>query len=112
MPFQNIVVPCRIDVPLSEIPNEARVEGVNYGSDGTVRQNADTIGLRLQWSKGETGHVSIASCRMIAGYPGGYMPEESHLMNEALWSSLDRLAINELIKTLRQARDDAFGKDA
>lgn len=64
-------------------------------------------GLRLQWSKGNTGHVQAVTTPMTGG-----MPEEGFLgSDDAKWVDLNRHSINELIRHLRQARDDAFGKD-
>lgn len=64
-------------------------------------------GLRLQWSKGGTGHVQAVAAPMVGG-----MPEENFLAtDEAKWVDLNRQSINDLIRHLRQARDDAFGKD-
>lgn len=73
----------------------------------------ETNGLRLQWSKGETGHVQVVTTRFLPSGLGrqGWMPEESDL-DTARWASLDRSTLNDLIRHLRQARDDAFGRDA
>lgn len=39
-------------------------------------------------------------------------PGESILPGfDSLWASLDRSGVNRLIKALRKARDDAFGRD-
>lgn len=79
-----------------------------YIEDGLDRREVPVNGLRLQWSKGDAGHVQIASCEMTNGMPEGeYL--DSHA---ARWAGLDRYTINQLIRELRQARDDAFGKDA
>lgn len=63
----------------------------------------DENGVRLQWAR--DSHVQIVAAPFIDG-----MPEEGTL-NTAYWASLDRYSINQLIKHLRCARDQAFGKD-
>lgn len=98
MPYQNIVKPVR-----REIDN----------ADGLpVETTIDTNGLRITWAR-EGMLVQLVGCPMIAGYtPEGYMPEEEWLASdEAKWVSLGRYEINELIRTLRRARNAAFGTD-
>lgn len=97
MPYANIVIP---------------VWDYSTRVDGLPRA-LDTNGVRLQWSKGEGGHAQIVTARFL---PGGeqWMPEREGEggLDTAQWAVLDRSTINELIRQLRQARDDAFGKDA
>lgn len=96
MPYANIVIPVwdhSVPVKRGELPH-AR----------------ETNGVRLQWSKGETGHVQLVTTVFKPG-SAQWMPEQDDL-DIALWTSLDRRTINQLIQHLRQARDDAFGKDA
>lgn len=61
-------------------------------------------GVRLQWMK--DSHVQVAVLPMESG-----MPDEAN-RESASWSTLDRAGLNQLIRRLRQARDDAFGADA
>ena len=56
--------------------------------------------VKLGWSK-EGEHVEIAIMREA--------DDEVH--NERWHSQLDRTGINRLIRILRQARDDAYGRD-
>lgn len=64
-------------------------------------------GIRIQWTKGESGHVQLVTAPMINGMPEGTFLDST----EAKWTILSRHEINETIRALRQARDDAFGKD-
>ena len=97
MPYANIVIPAW-DSP------------VNDPGLASAPQRVEANGVRLQWSKGEGGHVQVVTARFLPGSPG-YMPDTDSL-EAAQWATLDRHTINELIRNLRQARDDAFGKDA
>lgn len=63
-------------------------------------------GMRVQWQK--DSHVQIVATPFLDG-----MPEEETLHAETTyWATLDRKGLNDLITTLRKARDDAYGKDA
>lgn len=83
-------------------------------------RNTDSY-VRVGWSKGEGDHVQIATAvpadskkvRIL------FYDEETKNWNEydpiedqGLFVQLDRFGINRLIRTLRKARDDAFGADA
>lgn len=103
MPYANIVI------PVWQTP----IEGPGLASSP---QPLETNGLRLQWSKGETGHVQVVTTRFKPGefqLNPTWMPEREGEfgLDTAQWASLDRATINDLIRHLRQARDDAFGKD-
>lgn len=63
----------------------------------------DDSAVKVGWSK-EAEHVEIAVVHHRDGAEGS---DES----EAWHSQFDRIGLNRLIRTLRQARDDAFGKD-
>ena len=41
----------------------------------------------------------------------GYIPTEGNSSEMGLWATLDRDGINTLIRVLRRARDQAFGRD-
>lgn len=60
--------------------------------------------VRLGWSK-EAGHVELATIN-VDGQVLHPTPE-----GNGWFVALDRYGINRLIKCLRQARDDAFGRD-
>jgi hypothetical protein len=62
----------------------------------------DDSAVKVGWSK-EAEHVEIAVVHHRDGTPGGEA--------DAWHSQFDRIGINRLIRTLRQARDDAFGRD-
>ena len=61
--------------------------------------------VELTWSK-ETGHIQMATLA-----PSDYEGEPDSLTN-GWYVTLDRHHINKLIKSLRRARDQAFGADA
>lgn len=71
-------------------------------------------GVRLQWSR-EASHVQVSVQVMSWGTADGAsqpMVEGGHARNEAqLWATLNRHEINLLIKRLREARDQSFGRD-
>lgn len=73
----------------------------------TKHGDPDTQGTvaRIGWSR-ETGHVELATVRDDSQKlePG---PEAN-----GWFMQLDRDGINRLIRTLRKARDQAFGADA
>jgi hypothetical protein len=67
----------------------------------------DMAALKVGWSK-ETGHLELAICE----YENGHFVE--HALNDETtprYIQVDRAGVNRMIKVLRQARDDAFGKD-
>lgn len=62
-------------------------------------------GVRLQWAR--DSHVSV----VVAPFTDK-MPEEDTLKADTtFWAELNRTQINDLIRHLRTARDQAFGKD-
>jgi hypothetical protein len=69
------------------------------GATSTLHLVSDAF-LKVGWGR-ETSHVQVAVC--TDGDPDGM--EAQHL-------SLDRAGINRLIRTLRKARDAAYGSDA
>lgn len=71
-------------------------------------------GLRLQWGRDQM-EVSLAVKPMTWGSGGG-APEpmvegDDPPESPAQWVSLGRYEINELIRTLRVARDQSCGRD-
>ena len=65
----------------------------------------DDSAVKVGWTKG-LAHVEVAVVHHRDGAEGGELdPDCWH-------SQLDRDGLNRLIKTLRKARDDAYGKDA
>lgn len=57
----------------------------------------------VQWSRHQFVSVGVE-----AG--GDY--DEPNVPRPSLWFDLDRAGINQMIRTLRKARDQAFGADA
>ena len=82
----------------------------------------DTDALKVGWSK-EVGHVELAVCQMVEGsfVEHGFLdgPQEETDCDKRVrlalltprYIQMDREGLNRLIRTLRQARDDAFGRD-
>lgn len=60
----------------------------------------DTLAIKVGWSK-EQEHVGLCVLDKATD-PDGF--EAQHI-------NLDRAGLNRLIKVLRQARDDAYGRD-
>jgi hypothetical protein len=85
----------------------------------------DSDAVKVGWSK-ESEHVELAVVQSVAGsfvehgfedmlQAGGETDPEKLLAIGRLtprYLQLDRNGCNRLINTIRQARDDAFGKDA
>ena len=63
----------------------------------------DDSAVKVGWTKGQC-HVEIA---VVRDRDGG-----SEFDSDAWHSQFDRDGLNRLIRTLRKARDDAFGADA
>lgn len=71
--------------------------------DGTETPTAiDSSVIKIGWGR-DSNHCEIA---IVAD------PDSDTAEFEARHSQLDRAAINRLIRTLRKARDAAFGSDA
>lgn len=94
------------------------------GSDGPVETATwDTDAIKVGWSK-EAAHVEVAVVQMVEGLyvEHGFLLEDGADISteeavrlaklEPRYIQLDRHGINRLIRSLRKARDDAFGKDA
>lgn len=68
--------------------------------ENTQHQVAASVG----WSRQQSGgHVQLATIRN--GKEGSFAPEDG------LYMDMDRAAISRLIRLLRRARDQAFGRD-
>ena len=84
-----------------------------YGPD----ESAESI-VEVGWSR-EAGHVQLATrCieasthetyRPASPEPGTVVPDLS--FHDGFYVQLDRRGINGLIRNLRRARDQAFGRD-
>ena len=82
-----------------------------------VRANAEApegaIGgytvVEVGWSR-ETGHVQIVT-KCLNDLGGRLVEDEGIHYTDGMYASLDRRSINTLIRHLRRARDQAFGRD-
>ena len=85
-------------------------EGPVFGPESPARSV-----LEVRWSR--NGFVEIGSRIVHAADLSAYVPTEQERpdLNGAaipgLYMALDRAAINETIRHLRRARDQAFGRD-
>lgn len=105
-------------VPLSVVHDET-------GAPKTAElATMDSDAIKVGWSK-ESEHVELAVCQMVDGLfvEHGFLSEigleeenPAAMLRLAQltprYIQMDRAGLNRLISTLRQARDDAFGKDA
>lgn len=88
-----------------------------------VYDSCEMFDLEVGWSRegesvqlGITTHSGISIADWLAGQSenrGRSVVEQlaSPAGFPSLWASLDRAQINRLIKSLRKARDDAYGRD-
>lgn len=95
---------------------------VSSDSDAVEFGEMEKDAVKVGWSK-EAGHVELAVCQMVEGsfVEHGFLLEQgadigteeavrlAHLTPRYI--RLDRSGINHLIRLLRQARDDAYGRD-
>lgn len=81
------------------------IRDLYYDHDDDAVSEGSQAALRVGWSK-EASHVEIAT---IA-------PDDQRLEptpeGNGWFVQLDRAGLNRAIRVLRQARDDAYGKDA
>lgn len=79
---------------------------IAYKTDTDRVDNCWTI-LRL------SGSVEHATNEQVVNLPVVAMPESGAVPAAEIWTEvLDRGALNRMIRTLRKARDDAYGADA
>lgn len=80
-----------------------------YVDDRRPEQHAQGWRIKVGWLKAPKGIVQVGSL-------GPMDPDRPHAADgpsgNGWFIELDREGINQLIHTLRQARDGAFGKDA
>lgn len=83
-----------------------------YITTASSRERADRLGgdreaVRVGW--GREGWVQIASV-LMQQIEGSTSPTEARV-DQGQFVDLDRESVNNLIRVLRRARDQAFGKD-
>ncbi|MFC0504242.1 hypothetical protein [Micromonospora costi] len=79
----------------------------------TIYDLVGTFDVQVGWQPTPTGSVQLGiethDGRSIAEHLTG--DGETPANFTGLWGTLDREGINRLIRTLRRARDSAFGRD-
>jgi hypothetical protein len=94
-----------------------------------IHDEAGSFDLAVGWTREPAGHVQVGAV-MAAGQPIDAPPNTPRTLKQlvaswpddagdpdhpagatGLWSTLDRAGCNRLIRTLRKARDAAFGRD-
>lgn len=76
------------------------------GHDDDKVATGSQFRVKVGWSR-EQGDIQIATVA-----PEGVQLESEHPESNGWFVNLDRSGINRLIRTLRKARDQAFGADA
>lgn len=71
------------------------------GVDGPVKGPYFQDGVHIGWSKGQDVEIGVARYET-----------SQEVTEKGFFTTVDRAGINRIIRALRQARDDAFGKDA
>ncbi len=66
--------------------------------------------LSVGWAKDKDVQIGVTDLREGAD-PGREYGDDDQPNWQGPWIGLDRHQINELIRTLRQARDSAYGRD-
>jgi hypothetical protein len=101
------------------------ISGDSEGGESVETVVPDSDAIKVGWSK-EAEHVEIAVCQMVEGVfvehgfeailDAGDETDPAKLLQlgrlTPRYIQMDRHGLNRLIRALRQARDDAFGKDA
>lgn len=65
--------------------------------------------VEVGWGHG-TGEVQLVS-RCLNDLGGRLVEDDGLHYTDGMWAHLDRRGINDLIRHLRRARDQAFGRD-
>ncbi|MCX5066639.1 hypothetical protein OOJ91_12195 [Micromonospora lupini] len=80
----------------------------------TINDQSGMYDVQVGWQPSPTGSVQLG----VESHDGRSIAEHLTGENETpanftgLWGSLDRDGVNRLIRTLRRARDSAYGADA
>lgn len=71
-----------------------------------LKEGFESEVIKVGWSK-ESEHVEMAICEIKSGE----VVEHGYDGETPRYIQLDRTGLNRLIRILRRARDDAFGRD-
>lgn len=86
---------------------------VVYGVDRIPQDEGDPVRVPvavLHWSR-ETGDVQLVTRLLSHEVPSIEQQDRGIPVEYGMYVSLNRTGINDLIRLLRRARDQAFGKD-
>lgn len=83
-------------------------EHTPYGDDDSRRSI-----IEVQWNREPAGHVQVATLGVDGATlePRPCVSESGEPHSGGIYLSLDRDGCNRLIKNLRRAREQAFGRD-
>lgn len=94
-----------------------------------IPDEAGAFDVHVGWTREPAGHVQVGAVmaagraidappdaprnlrQLVASWPDDAGDPDSPGGATGLWSTLDRAGVNRLIRTLRHARDAAFGRD-
>lgn len=81
-----------------------------YGEMLTSTPNSDRAIVEVRWSR-EAGDVQVVS-KCINALGGRVASDDDGIhYTDGMYVTLDRRGINDVIRHLRRARDQAFGRD-
>lgn len=90
------------------MPKERIDARPGYNSDGDEGKGRSVV--EVLWGR-ETGHCQIVS-KAVDRFTGDRLSDDEGIhYTDGMYVDLDRRGINNLIRALRRARDQAFGKD-
>jgi hypothetical protein len=83
-----------------------------YGDKPFGEEHPEQSVVEVRWDQ-ESGYFQIATKEAMAEVfmAGDELPENTIPAQYGWYVTLDRRGINDLIKTLRRARDQAYGRD-
>lgn len=87
------------DDPVFEVDQEKRLSAEDYDNERSIAE--------VRWNR-ESEYVQIVT--RLKGYEVG-LPESEDAYKYGMYVTLNRASINDLIRNLRRARDQAFGRD-
>ncbi len=86
---------------------KSALAGTSTSCSATIELDPRTPVVEVRWHR-ETASVQVVTCIQEAG---GVGPDEPLTYEHGMYVDLDRKGINELIRKLRRAREQAFGRD-